>query len=76
MVAADTEVTIRAKAFSREGVRENRVLVEADSILWITGERVRGRVLVWDSVAGYYTTCHVLCRAAKERARALAAEAR
>lgn len=54
-------VTIRAKAFSHEGVRENKCMVESD-----------GTVRVWDSVAGHYTTCHVLADSATRRARKLA----
>jgi hypothetical protein len=49
------EITVRAKAFTGEGVREHRVLVEG------------GKVSVWDSVAGHYTTCHSLSAAAVKR---------
>ena len=45
----DVEMTIRCKAFSGEGVRNNKILVESGK---------NGRVLVWDSVAGHYTACH------------------
>lgn len=51
-------VTIRAKAFSSEGVRTHRVMVDG------------GSVLVWDSVAGYYTSCHVLSTSAIRKALA------
>lgn len=56
------EIIARAKAFSREGVREHRMLVSAD-----------GTVRVWDSVAGHYTTCHSLSKSATARIRKLAA---
>ena len=51
--------TIRAKAFSGEGVRTHRIMIED------------GRVLVWDSIAGYYTSCHSLSAATIRRARAM-----
>jgi len=51
-------ISIRAKAFSGEGIRTHDALVEAD-----------GTVLVWDSVAGYYTSCHALSASAIRRAR-------
>lgn len=54
-------VTARCKAFSAEGVRHNRCLVEPD-----------GAVLVWDSVAGQYTRCHSLTFKALRRIRKLA----
>jgi hypothetical protein len=47
----DVELTIRCKAFSGEGARLNKVLVEPGR---------NGAVLVWDSVAGHYTSCHIL----------------
>ena len=40
------EIIIRAKAFSCEGVRSHRALIDGDTLR------------VWDSVAGHYTTCH------------------
>ena len=49
-------ITIRAKAFSCEGVRAHRVMVDG------------GAVTVWDSVAGHYTSCHVLSANAIRRA--------
>lgn len=52
---AGVVITARAKAFGGEGVREHRMLV--DDV----------RVRVWDSVAGYYTTCHSLSKAAIKR---------
>jgi hypothetical protein len=45
----DVELTIRCKAFSGEGARMNKVLVEPGR---------SGAILVWDSVAGHYTACH------------------
>ena len=54
----DVEMTVRCKAFSGEGVRENKILVEPGK---------DGRVLVWDGVAGYYTACHSI--AAKTQAK-------
>ena len=61
----DVELTIRCKAFRGEGVRENKILVEPGK---------NGRVLVWDSVAGHYTSCHsIAARAqAKIKSRAIA----
>jgi hypothetical protein len=53
-------ITIRAKAFTNEGVRENKVMVDGDTIS------------VWDSVAGHYTTCHSLSKSAISRARKMA----
>ena len=54
----DVELTIRCRAFSGEGVRENKVLIEPGK---------NGRVLAWDSVAGHYTSCHSI--AAKTQAK-------
>lgn len=59
----DRIVTIRAKAFSSEGIRSHKCLVGAD-----------GTVRVWDSVAGHYTTCHSLSDSAIRRARKLVAK--
>ncbi len=56
-----TEVTVRAKAFNGQGVREHKCLIDAD-----------GTVSVWDDVAGHYTTCHSLGDSAIRRIRALA----
>jgi hypothetical protein len=50
------KLTIRAAAFSGEGVRLHSVIVEGDS------------VRVYDSVAGYYTNCHRLSDSARARA--------
>jgi len=54
----DQTFTMRCRAFSREGVRENRVKVDTEDT-----------VRVWDSVAGHYTTCHIMARSAIARAR-------
>lgn len=58
---SDKKLTVRAKAFSNEGVREHRVMIEGD-----------GTVRVYDPVAGYYTTCHSLSESAQRRIRKLA----
>jgi hypothetical protein len=52
-------LTVRANAFGR--VETIRVMVDVD-----------GTVRVWDSVAGYYTTCHRLGTSAIRRIRKLA----
>lgn len=57
-------ITIRCRAFSHEGVRENTLRVDAD-----------GTVRVWDSVAGHYTTCHALSAGVLRRARKAASVA-
>lgn len=56
-----TRFTTRCRAFSGEGVREHRILIEAD-----------GSVLVWDEVAGSYTRCHALSAGQQARLRKLA----
>ena len=60
----DVELTIRCKAFSGEGVRLNKILVEPGK---------NGRVLVWDSVADHYTACHSIATKtqAKIKSRAI-----
>jgi len=58
-----TELTIRARAFTAEGVRAHRVYVDDSKI-----------VRVWDSVAGHYTVCHSLSDSAIRRIRRLAAD--
>lgn len=52
----EIEIKARCKAFSGEGVQEHRIQIGADKT-----------VRVWDSVAGHYTTCHSLSRAAQLR---------
>lgn len=56
------QIIVRCKAFTGEGVRTHRVLVDSD-----------GTVRIWDSVAGYYTTLHSLSQQACRRIRRLAA---
>lgn len=60
MATAKT-ITVRCKAFSAEGVRENRVRFAAD-----------GTVSVYDSVAGHYTIHHALSAQKIARLRKLA----
>ena len=50
-------ITMITKAFSSETRRAYRMTVDAD-----------GRVWVWDSIAGQYTTCHSM----SERSMAIA----
>jgi hypothetical protein len=50
----DRVVTVRAKAFTGGKIETVRCIVDAD-----------GTVRVWDSVAGYYTTCHILSESAQ-----------
>ncbi|MGH8261387.1 MAG: hypothetical protein ACREUG_17025 [Steroidobacteraceae bacterium] len=54
-------LTVRAKTFAREGVRQHQVMVGTD-----------GTVRVYDSVAGHYTTCHSMSPSAQRRIRQLA----
>lgn len=56
MKTNEIEITLRAKAFSGQGVKTHRMTVS------------EGTVRVWDSVAGHYTTCHSLSPAAVKRA--------
>jgi len=56
-----TKITARARAFSAEGVREHRFLVDAD-----------GTVRVWDPLAGHYTTFHAMSPATQKRIAKLA----
>lgn len=56
-------VLVRCHAFSSDGVRTHRVLIDGAD------------VLVWDSVARHYTVMHVLSPGAVRRARQLAAVA-
>lgn len=58
---SDKVIECRAKAFAGRGVEAIRCMVDAD-----------GAVRVYDSVAGYYTTCHSLSDSAKARIRRLA----
>lgn len=52
--------TVRAKAFSGQGVREHEVMVDD------------GRVRVWDPVGKIYTVCHSLTASAQKRILKLA----
>jgi hypothetical protein len=57
-ITCDRFLTIRCKAFSTEGVRMNRIMVEADVV---DGRNViEGQVKVWDSASGSFTLCHSL----------------
>ena len=49
---------VRCKAFSSEGVRINKVRIEQD-----------GSLLVWDTVAGHYTSCHAILPQTAQRIR-------
>jgi hypothetical protein len=67
IITTERYLTIRAKAFSGEGVRTHRVMVEADRV---DGQDViRGAVRVWDDVAGHYTACHSLSPRTIQRIR-------
>ena len=55
------EFIARCRAFTGEGVKENRILVDPN-----------GEVRVWDAVAGTYTLCHALSDRQQARLRALA----
>ena len=56
-------ITARAKAFQGEGVRENQFRVEPN-----------GEVTVWDSLCGYYTSCHSISKRTQDKLRKLAAQ--
>ena len=60
---------VRANAFGKIELIEVQVTVET---LPLTRERVCGLIRVWDSVAGYFTTCHSLSDSAKSRIRKIA----
>lgn len=47
---------VRCKAFSGQGVKNHRVMVECD-----------GSVLVWDVIAGHYTRCHSLSKSTQRK---------
>ena len=61
---------VRARAFGKK-VETVKVQVTVET-LPITQERVCGLIRVWDSVAGYFTTCHSLSDSAKRRIRKIA----
>lgn len=52
------EANIRCRAFSGDRIRINRVRIESPA-----------DVLVWDSVAGHFTRCHILTRSIVSRVR-------
>jgi hypothetical protein len=54
--AVEKTIEARAKAFSGQNVKTHRFQIDANKT-----------VRVWDSVAGHYTNCHCLSRAAKRR---------
>ena len=60
---------VRAKAFGK--IETVKVMVTVET-LPITQDRVCGLIRVWDSVAGYFTTCHSLSDSAKNRIRKIA----
>ena len=62
-MTTSTRFTARVKAFSCEGVRTNRIQIDAD-----------GTVRVYDSVAGGYTLCHSLSPKTQARLRKLASK--
>lgn len=53
--STEKEVTVRARAFSGQGIKSHRMLI-AD-----------GAVKVYDPIAGYYTSCHSLSAASVKR---------
>lgn len=59
---SEVEITVRAKAFSGEGIKTNKFLVRGNE------------VSVWDGVAGHYTTCHSMSPATIRRIAKLAAK--
>jgi hypothetical protein len=62
-------LTLRANAFGIIETIKVQVTVET---LPVTQDRVCGLIRVWDSCAGYFTTCHSLSDSAKTRIRKLA----
>jgi hypothetical protein len=67
IITADRYLTICCKAFSGQGVREHRILVEADRV---DGNGVkRGMIRVWDDVAGHFTGCHSISERTQQRIR-------
>ena len=61
---------VRAKAFGGK-LETVKVQVTVET-LPMTQDRVCGLIRVWDSVAGYFTTCHSLSDSAKRRIRKIA----
>ena len=64
MQATEThrEIWMTCRAFRCERIKSNRVRVYSDGTVW-----------VWDNAAGHFTSCHILGRAARLRAKQLAA---
>jgi hypothetical protein len=58
------QLWVKVAAFSGEGVEENDCLVNFR----------KNRIIVWDDVAGYYTSCHSISDADKARIFELARE--
>ena len=58
---AMVEMTVKAKAFTGEGVRSHRVMVDDVN------------VRVYDATAGYFTLCHSLSKSSIKRIIAIAA---
>jgi hypothetical protein len=56
------EIWINCRAFRCEKIKSNLVRVYSDGAVW-----------VWDNAAGHFTSCHILGRAARQRAKQLAA---
>jgi hypothetical protein len=61
-IATYREVYMRCHAFRCEGIKEHRVRVYNDGTVW-----------VWDNCANHFTQNHRLGRAARYRAKKLAA---
>ena len=61
--AEQVTVVTRAKAFTHEGTRDYRFLIDPD-----------GTVRVWDKYAQHYTACHVLSDSEQKRIRDLASK--
>jgi hypothetical protein len=57
----EIEITARCRAFTGEGVREHRILVDSDGDVWVK-----------DPVDGYFTRCHALSAGQQARLRKLA----
>ena len=67
IITAERFLTIRCKAFSGEGARGHRIMVEADRV---DGQDVeRGAIRVWDDVAGHFTSLHTLSARTQSRIR-------
>jgi hypothetical protein len=60
-MAQEIYLTARCRAFAGSPAREHKIMVDS-----------AGVVRVYDSVAGYYTTCHSLSARTQRRIRSLA----